>query len=260
ALSFPVAIATAPINAPQVFVWFGWRMIFWLLFISLIPIAWGIAFYMPETCKGGDKEPIIPRLQKVFTSKLALALAFTHAVPVTVGAIFTVNGSFLYYHLYQFDSLSFSFVQAVPVIFQCVGTLIYRSLVKVTGLRKTLQMGLWVAVLYSVICLFMIFEVLSGPWVTVFAVCLFSLGSTFVIISAATLLLDCSGSKGFTSSFLSLVKNVVISFVITGTSFLPNNSIVPIFSAMLFVSLTTICLVILSVRALEEQEMVSLNS
>ncbi len=261
ALIFPIAFASAPVIGAQVYVWLGWRAIFWGLFIVSIPIALGIAFYMSETCRKEGKSSMLSLMWKMSTSKLGLALALTHAVPVTIGAIFTVNGSFLYYNVFHFDSVSFSFVQATPVFAQCLGTLLYRRVVHATGPKQTLKMGSWVAGLYSIVCLLMIFNVFAGPWVSVLAVCLFSLGGTFVIISAATLLLDCSEyNKGFISSFLSLVKNIVIAVVIAATSFLPSHSVVPIFSAMFFVSLLTVLLVFSSLQALEKQKALSLNS
>lgn len=255
ALIFPAAFALAPVVGAHAYTWFGWQAIFWSLLLCLIPISVLLSIFLPETCKEPNRSPITPLIKKMTSSKLVISLALTHAVPITIGAIFTANGAFLYYNLFEFDPVSFSFIQALPVAFQCLGTLIYRRVVRLAGLKTTLKIGSWVAATYCVLCFLMIFDILRGPWMTVAAVCLFTFGGTFIITSAVTLLLDNSEkNKGLTASFLNLVRNGVICIVISGASFLSDNSVIPIFSAMLLISLVTIFLISYVSQELKQSE------
>lgn len=255
ALLFPLAFATAPIVGAYVYSWFGWQANFLTLLFCAAPIALMLSIFLPETRKEQNQGSIFSLIKKLSASKLVLSLALTHAVPITICAIFTVNGAFLYNKLFDFDPVSFSIVQAIPVSVQCLGALIYRRVVKDIGLKRSLEMGSWVAGIYSILCLLMIFEVLRGPWITVSVICMFTLGITFIITSAATLLLDSTeNNKGLTSSFLNLVRNLVITLVVTGASFLDNDSIMPIFSAMLLISLTTIFLISRVMQELNKEE------
>lgn len=255
ALLFPLAFAIAPIVGAHTYTWFGWQAIFWTLLSCITPIATLLFFFLPETRRDSNNGSILVLLKKLTSSKLVVSLALTHAVPITIGAIFTANGTFLYQNIFHFDPISFSIVQAVPVAIQCLGTWVYRKVVPEAGLKKTLSIGSWVAATYCATCLLMIFNVLSGPWITVAAVSLFTLGGTFIITSAATLLLDSTeNNKGLTASFLNLVRNMVIAGVITATSFLPTDSVAPIFGAMLVISLTTIYLISLVQQELKNKE------
>jgi DHA1 family bicyclomycin/chloramphenicol resistance-like MFS transporter len=260
ALLFPFAFATAPIVGAYAYSWFGWQANFYALLLAIAPVAILLAFFLPETRKEQNKGAIIPLLKELSGSKWVLSLSLTHAVPITICAIFTINGAFLYSNLFEFDPISFSVVQAIPVSVQCVGTLIYRRVVRDIGLKNALKMGSWVAVTYAVMCLLMIFEVFHGPWVTVSTLCMFTLGITFIITSAATLLLDSSEkNKGLTASFLNLVRNIVITIVLMGASFLSNDSIVPIFSAMFLISLITLVLISIVRQELKNKETITVS-
>lgn len=244
ALFFPLTFALAPLAGAQVFAWFGWRMIFLLLLSIAIPLSFLLNILLPETCERKELTCIFHSLRKLAASKLMLSLALANALPIAIGMLFTINGAFIYQTVYAFDAVAFSYVQAIPVAVQYAGTLLYRHVVSLAGLKGSLWIGHIFAGIYSFGCLLIVLELIEGPWISVMAVSLFTFGGSFMITTSGTLLLDHSrDGNGLAASFLSLVRNLVIIFVSLGAGFLPHDSAIPTFAAM-FAIASGICVLI----------------
>ncbi|MCE5293328.1 MAG: MFS transporter [Chlamydiales bacterium] len=254
ALIFPFAFAVSPIIGAQMYTLFGWQWVFGALFIGVLPIALMLLWQLPETCKGQKKEKIFQELKLIAKSKRHIALAMLHGLPITIGLLFTINGAFLYQTVYEYDALAFAYIQATPVACQSLGALAYRPIVRSIGLKAVLQIGLYLTLFFITLCLMSILQYIEGPIVTVLTVSSFTLGASFLITTAATLLLDeYKEAKGLDTSFLSLMRNLAIVIVALAASFLPHNSSIPTISTMLVVALV-LCLLIPIVLTTQSKE------
>lgn len=250
---FPITFSLAPIIGAQIDAHFGWRAIFVFL-VGLMTLT-GLAFwrFFPETVKG-DTElgPVLPRFRELCSSPWICLLVMTHSIPVTITALFTVSGPFLYQQAFGFTPIAFSFIQAVPVAAQFLGALACSQLVTRIGLAGCFHIGLRGAAAFAVASLAMLLGLIPpNPYLAVAMICIYSCVAPFVVTTAATLVLDHSPyDKGLTVSFISLVKNGVLSGVVTLGSVSSHGSLAPMMTWMLAVATMVIILVILSLRQL----------
>lgn len=247
----PITFSIAPILGAQIEHYLGWRAIFYFLFLAMCIVATPFLVFVPETSsKSKELKRLIPGLWELFTCRLTSTLAITHSAPITVAALFTVSGPFLYQQVYGFTSIGFSLIQAIPVGAQFFGALVYGRTVQKYGLAGCMRIGAKGVTLFIFACgLVLLGLIPPDPYYAVAIICLFSCVATFIISSAATLLLDHSPQdKGLTVSFLTLGKNIILAILVAVASMSPHNSAYPMLLWMFCIASVVLMLVLSCLR------------
>lgn len=241
---FPLIYALAPVFGAFVMEYVGWRWIFGANFLAM-----GLSFcvllrYLPETRRADAKSNtgfwhIFNTFKEIMITRGVLPLSIIHSAPICFCAMFAINSSFLYINVFLFAPIAYSLVQATPVAAQFLGAHIYKSIVKKIGLRKSMTFGLLTTGAFLFLAAIMLLGLIqSNPYLLLSAVTVFSIGSNFMISSAATLLLECRpDDKGSMMSFVSVVRNVMIAVTSGFSSLFTYTSAEPLLAVMLCVAL-----------------------
>lgn len=242
---FPIVFAISPIVGAQILTHWGWRAIFGLLTVLMTIMSVFLVKFLPETRSDHKKEMdeevlhFMGRIKKLMQKSSIVILALAHAFPIAINGIFMVNSPFLFIETFNFGPVGFSIIQSIPIAFQFLGALCYRFMLGKVGPETGLKVG-FITTLIFVVGVGMTFLgwIPQDPYLIVAVLSFFSFGATFVISSAATLLLDAhSRQKGLAMSVMVLVRNGTIFFVLSIASYLPDESVYPIFGTMVAVSL-----------------------
>lgn len=247
---FPAVSTLSPLLGGQILHHTGWRYIFVYLFLTMAAITIYAWSRIPETKQKTltDKQKefyFFPELMGLFKKPLVVRLALANALTITVSAIFTINSPFLFINIYGFSPVTYSFLVAVPVIFQFIGALTYRFIVPYIGPKKGLKIGL-IPSYFTIVAtsMFLIGWIPEDPYLIVATISIFSIGSSFIISSTITMLLDASTTnKGLTNSVISLVRNATLVSILLLVSYFVVDSVFPIYAAILLIALTIILLI-----------------
>lgn len=249
---FPAVFTLAPIVGGQLLSHAGWRSIFWLLG-GLMGILSVIGYYqLPETRKHLDAEESPAKSKKMFSQLFKLikspnvfALTIMNSLAISISGVFTINSPFIFMETYGFSPTWYSFFIALPVLCQFGGAILYRSLVSYIGPQKGLRYGY----IPSILLMVGTFGFVTGlipdhPYCIVGVVSLFTIGSSFIISSSVTLLLDAAtNNKGLMNSVISLIRNGVLSIVLPGISYFVYDTVTPVFIAMFMIAFIIILLI-----------------
>lgn len=253
---FPAVFTLAPLLGAQLLDLFGWRFIFSFLFVSMVILSFIIGPRLPETrhfqrfsntSEGpiGGSNSLWQRLVIIFENPRMLILGLANALPISIGALFTFNSPFIFIENFGFSPQKFSFFVASPVLCQFLGALAYRFAVQRIGPLKGLIMGQYPCyILIILVGVMFLGEFPEDPYMIVGIMCLFSFGSTWIISSSITLLLDSTDQdKGLVNSVISLLRNGVLFVILTSASYFVDTSIAPIFITMVLIALAILLLI-----------------
>lgn len=246
---FPAIFTIAPIFGAQLLHLFGWRSIFAFLFLSMAILILTIGKRLPETRhhqetiakdsqRAFDLSTLWDRLSTLLHNPKTLILGFANALPICIGALFTFNSPFLFIETFYFTPQEFSLLISSPVLCQFFGALIYRWAVQRIGVLKAFKMGQYPCYILIIFISAMIFKLIpENPYFIIGIMCLFSFGSTWIISSSMTLLLDATeDDKGLTNSIVSLIRNGTIFLTLSSVSYFVDESIIPVFMTMLILA------------------------
>ena len=238
---FPLVFAIAPIVGAFILNYVQWRAIFFFNFLLMALSFFLVIFYIPETLKKEKnqlKANFLNQLKNVINTPHLFVLLAIHALPICLGAMFTVNSSFLYINIFLFSPLAYSLAQCIPVAGQFVGAQLYKTLVSTLGIKNSLKVGGATTLVFMVTSSALLMGILSlNPYTLVIAITILSVGANFLISSAATLLLDGKTThKGTLMSLLSLSRNLLISFILIFSFFFSQNDPAALLYCMIFVS------------------------
>lgn len=246
---YPIVFAFAPIVGAEILERFGWRYIFALITCGMMFISVLFYLWVPETnsvtdTKKADKSGVAG-MRTLLTSLPIFLLVSIHSLPISFNGIFTVNSPFIYIDVFMMTPREFSYLQALPVATQFIGAYIYKSIVERIGLLQGLRFGMMTSVLFVVVASLMAFDVIpDDPYLIIAVVSTFSFGSTFMISSASTMILDSNpGNKGLTMSYISLMRNLFMSVIVGVTSSLSYREINPILMYLILTALVQAFLV-----------------
>lgn len=264
---FPAVFTLAPLLGAQLLDFFGWRSIFAFLFLSMGILGLIIGPRMPETRhfqqpikKASNtittSDSLWNRLVIVFENPRMVVLGITNALPISIGALFIFNSPFLFIETFGFSPQGFSILVASPVLCQFFGALAYRSAVQRIGPLRGLIMGQYPCyILITLVGIMLSGFLPEDPYLIIGIMCLYSFGSTWIISSSITLLLDSTEQdKGLVNSVISLLRNGVIFIILTSASYFVHDSIIPIFITMVAIALLILILIRVSIRQNSRQE------
>jgi len=251
---YPIVFALAPIVGAEVLERYGWRHIFALITVAMVFVS--ILFYawVPETNVRNDKTSANPSgvagMRMLMKSLPIFLLVSIHSLPISFNGIFTVNSPFIYIDMFMLSPRQFSYVQAIPVSTQFIGAYIYKSIVERIGLISSLKFGMVTSLIFIFVAFLMAFDIIpDDPYLIIAVVSIFSFGSTFMISSAATMILDGNpGNKGLTMSYISLMRNIFISVFIGVTSSLSYRHINSILMYLIVTAVIQVVLIRLQLR------------
>ena len=246
---YPIVFALAPILGAEILERFGWRYIFALITVLMFIMTILFYFFVPETnsgneSKGADKSGVAG-MRALLTSLPMFLLVSIHSLPISFNGVFTVNSPFIYIDIFMMTPREFSYLQALPVATQFIGAYIYKSIVERIGLLKGLQFGMLTSLLFICVASLMAFDFIpDDPYLIIAVVSTFSFGSTFMISSASTMILDSNpGNKGLTMSYISLMRNLFMSVIVGLTSSLSYREINPILMYLIGTAVVQVFLV-----------------
>lgn len=246
---FPAVSTLSPLLGGQILHHIGWRYIFVYLFLIMATTAFFAWSRIPETkaapCHQEGKEAhFFLKVKELLLNPFVFRLSFANALTITVSAIFTINSPFLFIGVYGFSPVTYSFLVAIPVIFQFTGAMIYRFTVPYWGPRKALKIGLWPSYVTVVATAFFLLGwIPEDPYLIVATIATFSIGSSFIISSTITLLMDATTTnKGLMNSVISLVRNATLVSILLVVSYFVVDSVFPIYLAVMLIALGIIVL------------------
>lgn len=251
---YPIVFALAPILGAKILDNLGWRYIFLtnLTAISLMGIfAW---FKIQETNirTKSSGQPIkgVASMRTLLCSGPAFLLVMIHAMPICLNGAFTVNSPFIYIDIFLMSPTEFAYIQALPVTTQFIGAFIYKSIIERIGIANSLKFGLVTTSAFILVASCMISGLIShNPYLIIAIISIFSLGSTFLISSAATLVLDHNpGNKGLTMSYISFMRNLAMSIIVGIISSFHYETIIPVIGCMLAIAIVEIFIVRVQLR------------
>lgn len=246
---YPVVFALAPIIGAEVLERFGWRYIFALITFGMIFISVLFYLWVPETNSIHEKKQTdqsgVAGMRTLLTSLPILLLVSIHSLPISFNGIFTVNSPFIYIDVFMMTPREFSYLQAMPVATQFMGAYIYKSIVERIGLIKSLKFGMVTSIFFVLVAGLMAFDFIpDDPYLIIAVVSIFSLGSTFMISSASTMILDGNpGNKGLTMSYISLMRNLFMIVIIGLTSSLSYREVNPILMYLIATAVIQVLLI-----------------
>ncbi len=236
---YPIVFALAPVIGAEILTYLGWRYIFSTNLLAMVCMAAFIWTMLPET-NGPDKASSkqtqeASGMRALLFSGSAFLLVMIHAMPICFNGIFTVNSPFIYIDNFLMTPTEFAYIQAIPVFTQFIGAYIYKSIVERIGLINSLKFGLVTTITFILVAGCMILEFIQAdPYLTISIISIFSFGSTFLLSSAATLILDKHPrNKGLTMSYISLMRNLAISIGVGIISSFHYETIKPIIGCMI---------------------------
>ena len=231
---YPIVFALAPILGAEILERFGWRYIFALITIGMALVSFLFVFFVPETNPVKDMKKTnatgVAGMRTLIMSLPVFLLVSIHSLPISFNGIFTVNSPFIYIDTFLMTPREFSYLQALPVATQFVGAFIYKSIVERIGLNASFRFGMITSLCFVFVASLMAFDFIpDDPYLIIAVVSTFSFGSTFMISSAATMILDNNpGNKGLTMSYISLMRNLFMSVIVGLTSSMSYREINPI--------------------------------
>ena len=246
---YPVVFALAPIIGAEILERFGWRYIFALITFGMMFISILFYLWVPETNSVPEKKQTdksgVAGMRTLLTSLPIFLLVSIHSLPISFNGIFTVNSPFIYIDVFMMTPREFSYLQAMPVATQFMGAYIYKSIVERIGLIKSLKFGMVTSIFFVFVAGLMAFDFIpDDPYLIIAVVSIFSLGSTFMISSASTMILDGNpGNKGLTMSYISLMRNLFMIVIIGLTSSLSYREVNPILMYLIATAVIQVLLI-----------------
>ncbi len=240
---YPIVFALAPILGAEILERFGWRYIFALITFGMVFISFLFYFLVPETNSVADLKKTdksgVAGMRTLLTSLPIFLLVSIHSLPISFNGIFTVNSPFIYIDTFMMTPREYSYLQAMPVATQFIGAYIYKSIVERIGLLASLKFGMVTSLIFVVVASLMAFDFIpDNPYLIIAVVSTFSFGSTFMISSASTMILDSNpGNKGLTMSYISLMRNLFMSVIVGLTSSLSYRDVNPILMYLIVTAL-----------------------
>jgi DHA1 family bicyclomycin/chloramphenicol resistance-like MFS transporter len=240
---FPLVFAISPIIGAHMTEHFGWRSCFILNFTMMLIVAFMLRIFLPETLKKGEKanqggyRELISKTKKLLGNQEFLLMTFGHALPITLTGVFLANGSFVFIDGFEFTPTLFSLAQAIPIIHNFIGSMVYRRYVGRLGLKGVLRIGAWGMGIFVLGVLALVTHQLPATPVVILAIfCVSNFAMPFVIATCATRAIEIfPDDRGLSVSILTLVRNLLLSFVVSFAGLFFNGTIFPVYIAMMLV-------------------------
>lgn len=249
-LMFPIVFTIAPLIGAELFTQFGWRSIFVFLSLCSFVVYLLMYFFVSETKtikkqenKGWDT--MATTLRKIIANKDFLLLGISHAVPIGVSSIFTINSSFIFIDKFGFTPLNFSYVQIIPTIFNIFGSLLYQQKVVKWGLYKPLRFGVSLLFVFIIMCFIGMIPSLNNPWVILSIMCILNFSLSALIATCVTRAFEfvAESDKGLAMAIIGFFRNAVSASIVLFTGFFFDGTMLPVYLCMVVFSLLNIWLV-----------------
>lgn len=248
---FPLVFAVSPIVGAQMTEYFGWRSCFILNFMAMLMVAVILRLLLPETMKkgeqanqGGFRELLLKGKMLLGNSEFLL-MACGHALPISLTGLFLANGSFIFIDGFGFSPSLFSFAQAIPIILNFIGALIYRHYVKKLGLKGSLRIGALGMGGFMLGALALVtHQAFSTPFMILSVFCLSNLAMPFVVATCATRAIEIfPDDRGLAVSIVALLRNFFLASIVSFSGLFFNGTIFPVYIAMIMVVIVVLGIV-----------------
>lgn len=234
-MSFPIMFAVAPVIGAHLFEWFGWQANFW--FLAVISSVLCICFYfcLPETnAKHKDTlkwHHLFINIKKLFADKNFMALATGHGLPVAIAAIFSANSSFLYINSFAFSPKSYAYIQLIPVVFNLLGSIVFRQMVTPWGMPKSVRMGLYVSSVFLLMVSVGVFwHKLQLPIPVIVIMCFINFSLSACISGCGTMALEYDQSqRGLAVAVLGLFRSGMVAVLVLFVGLFFDGTVIPVY-------------------------------
>ena len=240
---FPFVFATSPIVGAHMTEYFGWRSCFILNFIAMLVVAIILRLLLPETIKkggqanqGGFRELFLKGKMLLANSEFLL-MACGHALPISLTGLFLANGSFIFIEGFAFSPTLFSLSQAIPIILNFIGAMVYRRYVGKLGLKGSLRIGALGMGGFMVGALALVSHQVAGTPIIILSIfCISNLAMPFVVATCATRAIQIfPDDRGLAVSVVALLRNFFLASIVSFAGLFFNGTIFPVYSAMILV-------------------------
>jgi MFS family permease len=253
---FPIVFAISPIIGAQATEHFGWRSCFVIVFTGMFCVAAILKIRLPETIKRGGQAntgglpELLAKGKMLLKNREFVLMALGHALPISVGGLFSCNASFIFIDQFGYTPVLYSLSQAVPIALNFAGAMIYRRYIPVLGLKGSLQMGVFGLIIFTLCALGFVGGLFPNTPLMILGIfCLINVAVPFIIATCATRAFETfPDDRGLSVSVVALTRNLSLTFVVTLAGFFFNGTIFPVFIAM---SLVSICVLGILCAALQ---------
>jgi len=237
-MAFPIAFVLAPIiGAYLVELTNGWRANFLLIFFFSV-IAWYLVYkFVPETHTPKENEKIMVHF-KVYAKLITHVkfISYSSMVGIVIAAymMFVINAPFIYIIDFGLSVTQYAKYQFIPMLFNMLAVLIFRSVVKIFGISKCARYGI-----YALTCLipvYLIIGVVNVQWsanTILTVICIQSSIVAFIIPGFTAKALDkFPDIKGASSAAIGSIRTLFMSLGMFIGSYLIGSEYDKIFVAM----------------------------
>jgi len=253
---FPLVFAISPIVGAHMTEHFGWRSCFVLNFVAMLIIAVWLRILLPETIKKGEQanqggfRELLLKAKMLLTDGEYLLMTFGHALPITLTGLFLANGSFIFIDGFGFTPILFSLSQAIPIIMNFIGAMVYRRYIGRLGLKGALRLGAWVIGGFVVGAFALVTHQLPNTPLAILSIlCLSNFAMPFVIATCATRAIEIfPDDRGLSVSIMSMVRNFLLAGICGFAGLYFNGTIFPMCIAMILVGILVLGIVFLALQ------------
>jgi len=253
---FPLVFATSPIVGAQMTEHFGWRSCFVLNFVAMLIIAVWLRLLLPETIKKGEQanqggfRELLLKTKMLLMDGEYLLMTFGHALPITLTGLFLANGSFIFIDGFGFTPTMFSLSQAIPVILNFIGAMVYRRYIGLLGLKGALRMGALGISGFVVAALALVTHHLPNTPLAILSIlCLSNFAMPFVIATCATRAIEIfPDDRGLSVSVMAMVRNFLLAGIVSFAGLYFNGTISPLCIAMMLVGILVLGIIYLALQ------------
>jgi DHA1 family bicyclomycin/chloramphenicol resistance-like MFS transporter len=231
-LMFPAVFALAPLLGAQIFIRSGWQTNFH--FIAILATIFFIAFYfkLPETLKKESiekaKHQSLKTIVKLFMDVDFMRYGLGHALPISISILFTANSAFIFVNHFQFTPVEYSIAQAIPVLFNFAGALLYSKYVTKFGLYKFIRLGAMTCGFFSSFIIPIILFRIDSPIIILCAMSWFMAFLSCTVASCATKAYESKpDDRGLAVAVVTLLRNTLASISVISCGFFINGTIYP---------------------------------
>lgn len=258
--AFGMAVALTPAVAPLlggfIYVWFGWRAIFYIL-VAIATIVVAIIYrYLPETLAAPVPDALSPRrliggYAGLLSNSVFMGFTVASALPLAALLAFVTDGPFLLIDLLGVPTELYGAYYAVIVAAFFVSSLAANRGVDLIGLGRLLQFGFAMSLLAALaLCAIVIADAIT-PWrlVVPVAVWIFGAGFAFAAAPARALAATQSGDGGHASALLGATQVGCGAIGAQLVELMHDGTAYPVMLVMLGSAIASIAAYALAVRA-----------
>ena len=253
---FPLVFAISPIVGAQLTSHFGWRSCFIFNFTAMLIVAAILKTIQPETIRKGEQanqggfRELLMKIKLLFRDTEFMLMVFGHALPISLTALFLANGSFVFIEGFEFSPTLYSYSQAIPIIHNFIGALVYRHYIGILGLKGALRIGAYGMGLFILGALALVTRQLPAtPFMILFIFCISNFAMPFVVATCATRAIEIfPDDRGLAVASMGLVRNIFLAVVVSFTGLFFNGTIIPVYIAMMSVVAVVLCILYASLQ------------